>query len=236
MVFLFEFALGYALFDAHGVNQLPQITTYKMAEEYLDNDPFKLIAYYPFSSPGEAALFQMKAILNSAVTKELKSFLVSKLPKRIPGASLGYQLAVSDGLLAHNIFEATEINVISGALITQVIRGLRMKIDKLVVGLEAPRLDKGPTEFGMLLPQSPVLPTVHHSVTAADKVVVVPHKFQGLFITKGLGQKDVICTRNLVPGKVLHGDKLISVQTEDDKTEVEYRVWNPPKSKLTVQY
>ncbi|KAL6563203.1 snoRNP complex protein nop56 [Orobanche hederae] len=135
MVFLFEFALGYALFDAHGANQLPKITTYKIAEEYLDNDPFKLIAYCPFSSPREA-LFQMKAILNSTVTKKLKSFLVSKLPKRIPGASLVYQLAVSDGLLAHNIFEATEINVISGALITQVIRGLWMKIDKLIVGLK----------------------------------------------------------------------------------------------------
>lgn len=43
--------------------------------------------------------------------------------------------------------------------------------------------------------------------------MVVPHKkFQGLFIAKGLGNKDVICTKNLVPGKVLHGDKLLSVQ------------------------
>lgn len=50
-----------------------------------------------------------------------------------------------------------------------------------------------------------------HTVVA-DKVVVVPHKFEGLFIAKGLGKKNSICTKNLVPGKVLHGDKLISVQ------------------------
>lgn len=63
MVFLFEFALGYALFDAHGVNQLPETPNFKIADEFLNKDPFKLIAFYRFASPREA-LLQMKAILN----------------------------------------------------------------------------------------------------------------------------------------------------------------------------
>ncbi|KAL6580003.1 snoRNP complex protein nop56 [Orobanche minor] len=153
MVFLFEFALGYALFDAHGVNQLPKTPHFKIVDEFLNKDPFKLIAFYRFASPREA-LVQMKAILNSTVTKELKSFLVNNLPKRIYGRDLGYQLAVSEGLLAHNIFEATMINVITGDLISRVMRGLREKIDQLIVGLKAPRFDKGPTKSGTLLLQT----------------------------------------------------------------------------------
>ena len=45
-----------------------------------------------------------------------------------------------------------------------------------------------------------------------DKVVVEPHKIEGLFITKGLGKKNFICTKNLVPGKLLYDDQLISIQ------------------------
>lgn len=107
---------------------------------------------------------------------------MNNLPERIYGRDLGYQLAVSEGLLAHNIFEATNINVITGDLISHVMRGLREKIDKLIVGLKvciffalsdqlqqniydsiqtnwviffsvAPRLDKCPTKSGTLLPQ-----------------------------------------------------------------------------------
>lgn len=41
---------------------------------------------------------------------------------------------------------------------------------------------------------------IFHTV---DKVVVVPHKFKGILIIKGLGKMNFICTNNLVPGKVL---------------------------------
>ncbi|KAL6493345.1 hypothetical protein OROGR_033104 [Orobanche gracilis] len=257
IVFLFEFALGYALFDARGVDELPQNTTFEMAERYLNNNPFTLIAFYPFSSPADA-LVQMKAILNSTVTKELKSFLVNNLPKPIPG-NLCYQLAVSDGLLAHNIINATKIAVVVGELISHVMRGLRVKIVKFIVGLKPQDLKKAQLNLARCYRRqsrackaSSMLQRIYHAVIAADKVVVVPHKFEGLFIAKGLGKKDFICTKNLVPGKVLHGDKLISVQetgrssstcleteksgvtNEDDRTEVEYRLWNPRISKLAA--
>lgn len=48
-----------------------------------------------------------------------------------------------------------------------------------------------------------------------------------------MGKKNFICTKNLVLGKVFHGDKLISV-LKDDGTEVEYRIWNPHMSKLAA--
>ena len=63
-VFLIEFASGYALFDAHGMYEYPGFTTtFKIAEKYLNNNPFTLRAFYPFLSVGDA-LIQMKAICN----------------------------------------------------------------------------------------------------------------------------------------------------------------------------
>lgn len=59
--------------------------------------------------------------------------------------------------------------------------------------------------------ESSMVQRIFHTVFI-DKVVVVPHKFEGLFIAKGLGKKNFICTKNLVPGKVLCDDQLISVQ------------------------
>ncbi|XP_074329617.1 uncharacterized protein LOC141667137 isoform X3 [Apium graveolens] len=234
IAFLFEFASGYALFDAHGMYEYPGFsTTFKIAEKYLNNNPFTLRAFYPFSSLRDA-LRQMKAICNSNVTKELKSFLVDNIPQ--PRSD--YQIAVANALLGRNICLATGIFVIVGQIIDQVMRGLRAKIDKFI------DLEPGDLRMAQLnlarsyrwqscaCKESSIVQRNFHT-GFANKVVVVPHKFKGLFIAKGLGKKNFICTKNLVPGKVLHGDKLISVQ-KDDGTEVEYRLWNPHMSKLAA--
>uniref|UniRef100_J3LII1 Fibrillarin n=1 Tax=Oryza brachyantha TaxID=4533 RepID=J3LII1_ORYBR len=64
-----------------------------------------------------------------------------------------------------------------------------------------------------------------------SKVVVVPHKHDGIFIAKA--KEDALCTKNMVPGESVYGEKRISVQNEDG-TKVEYRVWNPFRSKLAA--
>lgn len=65
------------------------------------------------------------------------------------------------------------------------------------------------------------------------KVVVEPHRFPGVFV--GRGKEDVLCTRNLVPGESVYGEKRISVETSPGSGEkVEYRVWNPFRSKLAA--
>ncbi|KAL8112335.1 hypothetical protein AgCh_019870 [Apium graveolens] len=61
---------------------------------------------------------------------------------------------------------------------------------------------------------------------------IVPHRFEGFFSVKG--KENILCTRNLVPGEALYGEKLICVQYEEDRTEVEYRVWDPLRSKLAA--
>ncbi|KAF9598776.1 hypothetical protein IFM89_031444 [Coptis chinensis] len=61
------------------------------------------------------------------------------------------------------------------------------------------------------------------------KVVAEPHKHEGVFIAKV--KKDCLLTKNLVPGEAVYGEKCVAVQSEDG-TKLEYRVWNPFRSKL----
>ncbi|KAL0728827.1 hypothetical protein Bca4012_024920 [Brassica carinata] len=64
-----------------------------------------------------------------------------------------------------------------------------------------------------------------------NKVIVTPHRHEGVFI--GKGKDEVILTKNLVPGESVYSEKRISVQNEDG-SKVEYRVWNPFRSKLAA--
>ncbi|XP_078182714.1 rRNA 2'-O-methyltransferase fibrillarin 1-like [Carex rostrata] len=63
------------------------------------------------------------------------------------------------------------------------------------------------------------------------KVTVVPHRHDGVFLAKG--KEDALCTKNMAAGESVYGEKRISVQG-DDGTKVEYRVWNPFRSKLAA--
>ena len=55
------------------------------------------------------------------------------------------------------------------------------------------------------------------------KVIVEPHRHEGIFIAKQ--KEDVLVTRNMVVGESVYGEKRISVEQGDQK--IEYRVWNP---------
>jgi rRNA 2'-O-methyltransferase fibrillarin len=43
-----------------------------------------------------------------------------------------------------------------------------------------------------------------------SKVVVVPHKHDGVFVAKA--KEDALCTKNMVPGESVYGEKRVSVQ------------------------
>ncbi|KAK9291506.1 hypothetical protein L1049_019454 [Liquidambar formosana] len=64
-----------------------------------------------------------------------------------------------------------------------------------------------------------------------SKVVIEPHRHDGVFIAKG--KEDALVTKNMVPGEAVYNEKRISVQNEDG-TKVEYRIWNPFRSKLAA--
>ena len=65
------------------------------------------------------------------------------------------------------------------------------------------------------------------------KVIIEPHKHEGIFIAKG--KESMLVTKNLVPGESVYGEKRISINVGgEDGAKVEYRVWNPFRSKLSV--
>uniref|UniRef100_G1RVQ9 Fibrillarin n=1 Tax=Nomascus leucogenys TaxID=61853 RepID=G1RVQ9_NOMLE len=61
-------------------------------------------------------------------------------------------------------------------------------------------------------------------------VLVEPHRHEGVFICRG--KEDALVTKNLVPGESVYGEKRVSISEGDDK--IEYRAWNPFRSKLAA--
>ncbi len=68
----------------------------------------------------------------------------------------------------------------------------------------------------------------------AAKQVVEPHRHKGVYIARG--KEDVLVTRNMVAGDAVYGEKRIAVEEGEGetKTKIEYRVWNPFRSKLAA--
>ncbi|KAF7664618.1 hypothetical protein LDENG_00171980 [Lucifuga dentata] len=65
---------------------------------------------------------------------------------------------------------------------------------------------------------------------AGKKVLVEPHRHEGVFICRG--KEDALVTKNMVVGESVYGEKRISV--EEGETKMEYRAWNPFRSKLAA--
>jgi len=63
------------------------------------------------------------------------------------------------------------------------------------------------------------------------KVIVEKHRHEGIFLAKG--KEQALLTLNLVPGESVYGEKRIAIE-EQGGTKVEYRVWNPFRSKLAA--
>lgn len=62
--------------------------------------------------------------------------------------------------------------------------------------------------------------------------MVVPHRMAGIFISKG--QQEALVTKNFVPGESVYNEKRISVDDRNTGEKVEYRVWNPFRSKIAA--
>lgn len=64
-------------------------------------------------------------------------------------------------------------------------------------------------------------------------MIIEPHRHEGVFVARG--KEDLLVTRNLVPGEAVYGEKRITVDsTQTGGEKVEYRVWNPFRSKLAA--
>jgi len=63
-----------------------------------------------------------------------------------------------------------------------------------------------------------------------SKVVVVPHRHEGIFVVKG--KDDALATLNLCPGVSVYGEKKVTTETPEGKKE--YRIWHPFRSKIAA--
>jgi rRNA 2'-O-methyltransferase fibrillarin len=63
------------------------------------------------------------------------------------------------------------------------------------------------------------------------KVAIEAHRHEGIFIARG--KEDALVTKNMVVGESVYGEKRISVEAGEGE-KVEYRVWNPFRSKLAA--
>ena len=60
-----------------------------------------------------------------------------------------------------------------------------------------------------------------------------PHEqFPGVYIIQG--KDDALATRNIAPGESVYNEKRVSVVEEGKEEKVEYRTWNPFRSKLAA--
>jgi len=68
------------------------------------------------------------------------------------------------------------------------------------------------------------------------KVIIEAHRHEGVFIARG--KDDALVTLNSTPGKDVYGEKRIQVDgpvgADGNPTKLEYRVWNPFRSKLAA--
>ena len=65
------------------------------------------------------------------------------------------------------------------------------------------------------------------------RVIVEPHdRFKGVYILRG--KDDALVTKNLTIGESVYNEKRVAVENKEAGTKVEYRVWNPFRSKLAA--
>ncbi len=68
---------------------------------------------------------------------------------------------------------------------------------------------------------------------AGAKVIVEPHeRFGGIYILRG--KDDALLTKNMVMGESVYNEKRVAVENKEAGDKVEYRVWNPFRSKLAA--
>jgi|SouAtlMetagenome_1021521.scaffolds.fasta_scaffold32488_2 rRNA 2'-O-methyltransferase fibrillarin len=69
-------------------------------------------------------------------------------------------------------------------------------------------------------------------IFGGTKLLVEKHRHQGVFIARG--KEDALCTRNLVVGERVYGEKIIKLKNSTEFLDEEFRIWNPFRSKLAA--
>ena len=63
-------------------------------------------------------------------------------------------------------------------------------------------------------------------------MMVTPHRMEGVYIAKGA--QDALVTKSMTPGESVYNEKRIQVKERNSEDKIEYRVWNPYRSKIAA--
>ncbi|CAH2053871.1 unnamed protein product [Thlaspi arvense] len=144
MYLLYESSSGYALFEAHGLDEIGQ-NTEAVRSSILDLSRFgrvvQLTAFHPSESALDA-LNQINAVSEGYMSDELRSFLELNLPKVKEGKTPKFTLGVSEPKIGSCIFEATKIPCQSNEFVHELLRGVRQHFDRFINDLKPGDLEK----------------------------------------------------------------------------------------------
>ncbi|CAL5372957.1 unnamed protein product [Camellia sinensis] len=180
---LYESASGYALFLAHGIDEIGQ-NTEAVRNSVTDLNRFgkvvKLVAFTPFESALDA-LNQCNAISEGHMTDELRNFLELTLPKVKDGKKPKFSLGVAEPKIGSHVFEVTKIPCQSNEFVLELIRGVRLHFDRFIENLKPGDLDKAQLGLGHSYSRA----KVKFNVNRVDNMVI-----QAIFLLDTL-DKDI---------------------------------------------
>ncbi|VAH22419.1 unnamed protein product [Triticum turgidum subsp. durum] len=180
---LFESASGYALFHAHGIDEIGQSVD-AVRSTVLDLKRFskavKLAGFTPFLSAVDA-LNQCNAISEGIMTDELRTFLELNLPKVKEGKKAKFRVGVMEPKVGSHITEATGIPCESNDYVQELLRAVRLHFDQFIDQLKPSDLEKAQLGLGHSYSRA----KVKFNVNRVDNMVI-----QAIFLLDTL-DKDV---------------------------------------------
>ncbi|XP_062169518.1 nucleolar protein 56-like [Alnus glutinosa] len=180
---LYESASGYALFLAHGLDEIGQ-NTEAVRNSVSDLNRFgkvvQLTAFHPFESALDA-LNQCNAVSEGLMTDELRSFLELNLPKVKEVKKPKFRLGIADTKIGSHIHEVTKIPCESGEFILELLRGVRLHFDRFLKDLKPGDLEKAQLGLGHSYSRA----KVKFNVNRVDNMVI-----QAIFLLDTL-DKDI---------------------------------------------
>nr|XP_018626199.1 nucleolar protein 56-like [Nicotiana tomentosiformis] len=141
---LYESASGYALFLAHGIDEIGQ-NTGAVRSSITDLSRFvkvvKIEAFIPFESALDA-LNQCNVVSEEQMTEKLRNFLERSLPKFKEGNKAKFSLGLAEPKLGSHIHEVTKISCQNNEFILELLRGVRLHFEKFIEKLKPEDLEK----------------------------------------------------------------------------------------------
>ncbi|KAG9130733.1 hypothetical protein Leryth_012692 [Lithospermum erythrorhizon] len=180
---LYESSIGYALFHAHGIDEIGQ-NNEAVRNSVTDFNRFgkvmKLVGFSPFDSASDS-FNQCNAVSEGHMADGLRNFLELTLPKIKEGKKPKYSLGVAEPKLGSHIFENTKIPCQSNEFINELLRGVRQHFDKFISNLKSGDLEKAQLGLGHSYSRA----KVKFNVNRVDNMVI-----QAIFLLDTL-DKDV---------------------------------------------